>query len=123
MSGTLNSIEDHYNNIHLHRESGGIVIFGTPTTLILDLDTPEMIDLYRKNIALLRSAALVESTEELPSKTVGHLHVIVSLTNPLDILTRIALQMGLGSDQTRGLFETLHVHNGLQPTVLFRPKE
>lgn len=110
------------------RAVGYDVLIADSTTLYLDIDTED--EWNHAQSFLSHSSRFVqlfgvrywnwwESKSGLP-----HRHVCVRLKEPLDALTRIALQAILGSDLIREMLNLKRFANGVEePSRLFAPKE
>lgn len=100
------------------------VTYGSPTTLLLDLDLdkdPQAEKTYKENLLMLQEFVAVIELQRWRSKS-GNLHVVVQLPYPLPITERLLLQAVLGSDLKRELLGYLKLYDGSdQHNVLFRP--
>jgi len=114
------SFEEHYNNVSKARDNGFEIIWGSDTTLLLDLDTQEQVNRYTLVKKWIFKALNAGERETWTSKS-GNTHVIIELSEPLSVEIRIALQMVLGSDLNRGAMEILQVIRGANPIALFKP--
>ncbi len=104
---------------------GKLIVRSTPTTLLLDLDTPEDIQRYQDWLPWLIEKHIAISVEEVwASKTEGHMHAVVRLTRPFSFEARVALQLSLGSDRRREVLSLLRHANGIdEPCRLYRPAQ
>jgi hypothetical protein len=97
--------------------------------LFIDIDCDEDLAHYRamleilKPIAFTDGRALVVMEKVVPSKTLGHFHITVTLDERVTPMERIAFQAALGSDRKRELLSLLRVRLDLDrpPTVFFEP--
>ena len=105
-------------------ESKGFeVIHGTPTTLLLDLDTPGQRLRFEEMYALFLEFYEPDGDPEQWKSKGGNTHVVLRLKNPLPVEHRIALETILGSDPKRSLFALERVRAGVEePGLLFKPK-
>jgi hypothetical protein len=104
------------------RKNGFTIYTGSPTTLLLDIDDDESLKHYTSMLKSVQQVLSVSETTRWKSKS-GNTHIVLELSKELDVTARIALQMVLGSDRKRGLYELLHVILGANPIALFKPKE
>jgi hypothetical protein len=116
------SLEQHYANVAKARAEGYEVVYGTPRTLLLDLDTPAQEQQYEETRKAVFDAFPTDEITSWKSK-MGHRHVVVTLTRELPIELRVALQVILGSDPLRGLCHVTQVLEGANPIALFKPRE
>ena len=113
-------------NLTRERADGTRVILATPRTLQLDLDSPAAVRRYGWQWQLLKRAEMARGWREkiLPSKTRGHVHIIITLPQPLPLGTRIALQALLGSDIKREMFNWIRGSKRSKfPVVLFERRK
>jgi hypothetical protein len=98
------------------------VVRSSPTTLLLDLDTPEAIEQFYRVLPKVAEHFGVERREEWKSKS-GKQHVRVFLDAPQPLAVRLALQAALGSDGIREVLSLKRMANGCEePSLLFRPR-
>jgi hypothetical protein len=108
------------------------VVYPTPRELQLDLDDASQLKYFWAQWNRLYRAgadhAMMIDWDSVPlvldSSTKGHFHVIVKLSQPLDVPERILLQALLGSDRTREMLNFRRWLQGMDnPIRLFRPHD
>lgn len=112
-------------NLRRARAAGLVVVPAKSNTLQLDLDGARAVRRYGWQYQLLARERLTRGWREkiLPSKTAGHCHIIITLPRPLPLGTRIALQVLLGSDIKREMFNWIRgTKRSKFPVVLFERK-
>ena len=115
--------EAYQEAISKAQEDGFVVVQGSPTFLLLDLDDPASEQQYNRVLPLLQQNLAAIEYERWASKS-GKLHILVQLSLPLPITTRIALQAVLGSDSVREMLSILAVSQGVEePSLLFKPSQ
>jgi hypothetical protein len=98
------------------------VVYSTPTSLLLDLDTGAQRDQFERMLPKLNRTFPAKERERWASKSKKGLHVVVDLETPLAVPERIALQCSLGSDPMREMLGIALHQSGIEnPIVLFRP--
>jgi hypothetical protein len=105
------------------------VMLPSDSELFIDIDCEEDLVHYRamlevlKPLAFTDGRALVVMDRVIPSKTLGHFHVVVTLDERVTPMERIAFQAALGSDRKRELLSLLRIRLQLDrpPTVFFEP--
>ena len=95
--------------------------------LYIDIDSREQWKAFRKSIEILakipRWYGFSYLATRSPSKKPYHYHVVVKLARSVDDLTRIAMQLALGSDPARGLLDLERRSNGdVLPVLFFEEK-
>lgn len=106
--------------------TGYEIVRATPSTLLLDLDTVRDRKQFDQGLALCKEIwpDWGWATEEWASRS-GNTHVKVTLNRRLGIDLRLALEMALGSDRTRGIYGLAKRINGTcqeqDISVLFKP--
>lgn len=97
------------------------VIRGTPSTLLLDLDTDAAWAQFERVLPTVEKTVGTLGLRQWPSKS-GNRHVQLKLVGDLPALLRIALQAALGSDGVREALALKRLENGIaEPSSLFRP--
>ncbi len=89
--------------IAIAKRNGCSIIQGSPTTLLLDLDTPASRKHFNSFLKWLQNEAMtvflgVELTDMWVSKSGRGKHVVLTLKTPLPLTSRLLLQSALGSD-------------------------
>ena len=128
--------EAHTYNSEIHRtyvqavelaaKSNERVVVAGDYTLQMDIDTEEDFKRWEENSPeILRRLKLKSSPKITVSKGgLPHRHITITLDEPMDIWARIALQVILGSDFKRELFNSFRVLDGIEyPVLFFEPKE
>jgi hypothetical protein len=111
------------------KAQGVDIVLPGPRELFLDIDDDESMAHYEAMLAFCTNDPLFPMREIKRTVSPGanwHVYVEVFSKEPLDPMTRIALQAALGSDRKRELLSALRIHFGLDrpPTVFFeRPGE
>ena len=124
MSGNLSLdylVSVHLTNIKKAEDEGLIVNEATPTELQLDFDkdNPQPIDFYDRCIIVEENFTERITFRETTSPG-GNTHVYLNFDTPLDIHTRIILQLYLGSDPIRELLNLKRVLAGTpKPIILY----
>ncbi len=104
------------------KASGFDVIVSTPSTLLLDLDSPEALAQYNRVLPVVKEH-FGPLTEEVWRSKSGNTHVRLTLTFSLDAPWRAALSAALGSDGKREALNLVtQLIYGVYPAVLFKPK-
>jgi hypothetical protein len=106
---------------------GLVCRYPTDRELFIDIDSDvdlvhyEQMRIVMHALATMCPGAEVVSEERIPSRTPGHLHIILTMEVPVTPMERIALQAAFGSDRKRELLSALRVRLELQraPTVFF----
>jgi hypothetical protein len=99
------------------------IVQGSPTTLLLDLDTPEALAQFERVLPKIHDNFGVTGVQTWRSKS-GNTHKVVALACALTADIRVALQASLGSDGVKEALSVQRFLNGCEePSVLFRPKD
>lgn len=97
------------------------VLQGSPTRLLLDIDSSLAWDHYLDVFERIQDVYDLEEVNTYRSKS-GNRHVVLKCRKA-DVRTRIALEAALGSDPVRAAISLAEVENGVaEPSILFRPK-
>lgn len=102
-----------------------VVIIPTDRELQIDLDGPEALRRYGWQFEMFKRNGLADGWKEkvLPSKTPGHVHVIITMPQPMKLKNRIAVQTILGDDIKRAAFNWIRAcKRSRVPIALFRKK-
>lgn len=104
-------------------EAGHEILVASDLIIQLDLDSAADVSVFERHSGRLKDLGLaVASAESWPSKS-GNKHVQITLSAPVPILERIAVQCVLGSDRKREFLAMRDVKAGYEfPLMLFRPK-
>lgn len=98
------------------------VVRSTPTTLLLDLDTPAARVQFERVFPKVLEHFEVVGSQSWLSKS-GNTHMLITLAAPLELPARLALQAALGSDGVREVLSLKRMANGCEePSLLFRPR-
>jgi len=117
---TIEDFEDDAIDAELR---GFEVVPGTPTTLLIDLDTSEAKERFRTYFPRIQRHYGLTVVSRLPSKTPGHEHVTVSTDRPLAVPERLLLATCLGGDPMVAVMGLRRFENGVEnPCRFFRPK-
>jgi hypothetical protein len=111
---------------NIQAELDGLEVWhADPRTLLMDLDTHEPIEQFRRLLPKATELFGARVVEEYESRSgTGHLHVIIDLIDPQPAAFRIALQAALGSDPIRELLSLRRLANGIEePSRLFRKRD
>ena len=104
--------------------NGLMVHLPAENELLLDLDSLEEVEVFRKRFRDFLNLYPGTIMRLLPSKTKGHMHAIVEMQAALTAEQRIILQLCLGSHYMREFLSYQRVlANDPNPTLLIRPKE
>jgi hypothetical protein len=122
VSGEANDHENLWKTAR-HKESMGYtVIQGDPYLLLLDFDTPEQVEQYKKMLPHLENNFVVVRKEFWDSSTKGHIHGVIQLGHSQSASERLALECALGSDPKRTLLGVNRLNNDFdEPSYLFQP--
>jgi hypothetical protein len=118
----LSEFNDNRTGIDkLAAEAACVLVTGAPNELLIDLDTDEQFQQFKKMLPHLREQYGVSSVEGYLSRH-GNRHIVVTLYNPVELEERLFLQAVLGSDPLREFLSYRRVQVGsANPSVLFRP--
>ena len=90
----------------------------------LDLDSKDALIEFYSRLRFLEEFIPEVDVLELPSKSQGHYHIIITFSEDISMWQRLAMQSILGSDHKREILNCARALNGDEnPTILFRPKE
>lgn len=106
-------------------EQGMQVRLPKSNELFIDIDSEEDHTHLWAMICVLSSNGIhLKVTENRPSRTQGHRHIVAELDHELTPLERILLQAVLGSDRKRELLSWIRIHaaTGFEPTVFFEKR-
>jgi len=92
------------NPVEVAAERDKKVIYPKPNELFIDIDSPENLKIFHKNLVILDRMSVTLGYKQYPSRTEGHCHIIVNMFDDVkDEKERCLLQALLGSDQTKEL--------------------
>jgi hypothetical protein len=114
------------NPVEVAAERDKKVIYPKPNELFIDIDSPENLKIFHKNLVILDRMAVTLGYKQYPSRTEGHCHIIVALYDDIkDEKERCLLQALLGSDQTKELlgYGRIYMKCKHKPTCLFVSQE
>lgn len=117
--------DDMNPNMLRAKRRGQIAVEPLPNQLQIDIDNPRALRRYGITFAILYRHGIAKGWREkiLPSRTSGHVHIIITMRKPLPLPERIGLQAILCSDPSREAFNYCRAKLGHKyPVVLFRPK-
>lgn len=98
------------------------VVITTPTTLLIDIDTPLQLRQYERIMNKFSGSFGMTERERWKSKD-GGTHIVVDVDCHLQPVERIALQACLGSDPVREMLGLKHIENEVDEfSFLFRPR-
>jgi hypothetical protein len=118
MSGLLNSDKI----VERSQITGERVIFPAANELQLDIDSEADLAVYWDLRMIFTEAHLWQEVSRVPSKTKGHYHVTLSLSESITPIERLLLQACLGSDRKRELLGYLNLKRGdSRPTLFIEP--
>lgn len=99
------------------------LIVADDNTLLVDLDNADSKNTFQSNLPIVKQKYSVVNIERWPSKSRRGEHVMLKLSEPVDVVTRLLLQATLGSDLKRELLGLYLVkRNHPTPSVLFKPQ-
>lgn len=103
------------------RAQGCEVIDGTPTTLLLDLDSAQDLSQYGSLMQTCAERLGLKELSRWNSKCKG-MHVVVECS-AMSARERVMLQAVLGSDRKRAVLGLMMIQDGIEePNCLFKPK-
>jgi hypothetical protein len=107
------------------RRRGQVAVEPKPNELQIDIDNPRALRRYGIIYAILYRHGIAKGWREriLPSRTRGHVHIIITMRERRPLLERIGLQAILCSDPSREAFNYCRAKlHHKYPVVLFRPE-
>lgn len=114
------SIED---DIIVAKGRGFEVVRANPNRLLLDLDDAASLARYQSMKPIVASHWAIAEVDKWHSKSGRGFHVEIACDIPC-FLTRIALQLALGSDPKRETLAVAMFHDGIpEPSCLFKPPQ
>jgi hypothetical protein len=118
MSATLRTVEEAKEE---GTKEGFFIVQSTPTSILLDLDTAEALELYEEQLPRIQLYMEITELERWHSKS-KNWHVLLTLKKPMEFHKRIALQACLGSDLKKELISIINAALGqVEPSLLFKP--
>ena len=101
----------------------GTVYRSSPELLLLDLDTPDAREQYRRVFPILAPLYKLTELHFYTSKSGKGVHAILSIGKPItEPLIRLGLQAMLGSDGVKEALSVRRLNAGQdEPSLLFRP--
>ncbi len=110
---------------HAFKEAGNhgyVVVLPEENQLLIDIDSPEALAVYEKNLPKFQMHVAVVLNEERKASRNGNTHIYVTLDRNVDTAERVMFQAFLGSDQTRELLSYVRIINDDPNPTLFIEK-
>jgi hypothetical protein len=115
--------EEEMQQTIINKQSEGYTVYrDTPRTLLLDLDSKEAIETYKRTLPVVSEVYEITVLDKWFSKN-GNVHVHLQLDRALPTKERLGLQAMLGSDQMKEALGLRRYAYGIKfPSLLFKPK-
>jgi len=109
--------------IELAKANGHEIVLPTPSTLLLDLDTPESLDRYEALRDTFFERFNLKEKSRWKSRSNTGWHVVVEMEEACGCYFIVAMQAILGSDPVREILSLERIENNVDPYgFLIKPK-